>query len=69
MSEKYEFEDWFMNLNEVIKVTGRSRSSIYRDIESGSFPTPLKTGPKSNGWPASVIRKWMKELPHRKDLK
>ncbi len=40
---------------EVIKRTGRSRSSIYLGIEDGTFPKPVKLGARSIGWPSTVI--------------
>lgn len=29
---------------------GLSRSSIYKHIESGTFPRPVKLGPRAVGW-------------------
>lgn len=35
----------YLNLNQLSqKLGGRSRSSIYRDIESGRLPQPLRIG-------------------------
>lgn len=35
----------YLNLNQLSqKLGGRSRSSLYRDIESGRIPAPIKIG-------------------------
>jgi prophage regulatory protein len=39
----------------VIKETGQSRSSIYRAIDSGLWPHPVKLGARSVGWPESEV--------------
>ena len=57
--------DTLLRTKEVIQITGRSRSSIFRDIEKGRFPSPVKIGPKSNAWRQSEIATWMAELPRR----
>lgn len=44
---------------EVENLTGRSRPTIYRDIEAGTFPKPIKIGPRAVAWPLSVIQKWI----------
>lgn len=46
---------------EVEKLTGRSRSSIYKGIEDGTFPKPVKIGQRAVAWPDSVIRNWIAE--------
>ena len=37
--------------NDVQKMTGLSRSTIYRWSSNGSFPKPAKLGPRAVGWP------------------
>ncbi|PAV27545.1 transcriptional regulator [Tamilnaduibacter salinus] len=46
---------------EVESLTGRSRSSIYDDMQAGTFPKPIKIGPRAVAWPESVIREWIAE--------
>lgn len=50
-----------LRLGEVISRTGRSRSSIYADIERGEFPRPIKIGPRAVGWMETEIDSWIKE--------
>ena len=44
------------------KVTGRSRSSIYADIKEGTFPPPVKLGPRSIGWPDDELDAYQRAL-------
>ena len=40
----------FLRLPEVRTRTGKSRSTIYAGIAGGTFPKPIKLGPRSVGW-------------------
>jgi len=58
-----------LKLREVLEVTGRSRSSIYRDIDRGTFPVPLRTGPNSLAWWEADIVEWLNALrPKRPEV-
>jgi prophage regulatory protein len=48
----------FIKLPDVMKATGKSRSSIYAAISKGLFPAPLKIGPRATAWPIESIRRW-----------
>lgn len=39
-----------------------SRATIYRKIENGSFPRPLKIGANRIAWLASEIDEWIQSL-------
>jgi prophage regulatory protein len=39
-----------LRLPEVARLTGESRSTIYKRISEGDFPKPVKLGAKSVGW-------------------
>lgn len=45
--------------NEVEKVTGLSRSTIYKRISEGSFPKPIPLGGRLVGWKKSDIQEWL----------
>jgi prophage regulatory protein len=49
-----------LRLPEVIKLTGRSRSSIYAGIKDGSFVQPIKLGPRAIGFLEKEIDEWIK---------
>jgi prophage regulatory protein len=44
---------------DVEKLTGLSRSSIYRLAANGEFPHPVKIGPRAVGWINSEIESWI----------
>ena len=48
----------FLRLPEVKTAVGMSRSQIYRMIQSGQFPKPVKIGAKVSVWPDSVVKEW-----------
>lgn len=43
----------------VLTYTGRSRSSILRDIPEGRFPKPIKLGEHAVGWLRIEVEKWL----------
>ena len=45
----------FLRLPEVKRVTGKSRSAIYQGIADGTFPKPIKIGPRAIGFIESEI--------------
>ena len=48
---------------EVERETGLSRSTIYARMEAGTFPRPLRLGPRAVRWPSTVIEAWKAEQP------
>lgn len=48
-----------VRLPEVEQRTGRSRSSIYRDVAAGRLKPPVKIGPRAIGWSESAIEDWI----------
>ncbi|MEX2249159.1 MAG: AlpA family transcriptional regulator [Parvibaculum sp.] len=52
---------------EVESLTGKSRSSLYRDMSAGTFPRPIKLGEKSVGWIESEILAWQQERIAERD--
>jgi len=50
-----------LRLPAVKAATGLCRSVIYERIRKGTFPRPITLGPKSVGWPASVVSEWVQQ--------
>lgn len=46
-------------------VTGMSRTSLYRLIESGNFPKPIRPLPGIVAWRAGDIRQWLQDQAQR----
>ena len=57
----------FIRLPEVIKRTGYHRTSIYEKIAEGTFPAPIKLGPRAVAWVSEEIEKWMDERVAERD--
>ena len=48
-----------LRLNAVLDLTGLSRSTLYRKIESGTFPRQLHISERCIGWRESDIQTWL----------
>lgn len=52
--------DRILRLNAVLDRTGLSRSTLYRKIQTGSFPAQVRIATRCTGWRESAINAWMK---------
>jgi prophage regulatory protein len=50
--------DRIIRLKTVLARTGLSRSTIYRKIAEGTFPTQIKISVNGTGWHESEINRW-----------
>lgn len=48
----------FASMTRVCRITGLSRSTIYRMIREESFPAPIRVGTRSL-WPVSRVHGWV----------
>ena len=55
--------DRLIRLKEVLRLTGLSRSSLYRKIRAGTFPESVELGERVVGWWESEVRAWMASRP------
>ena len=44
---------------EVTRLTGIARATLYKLIKEGKFPAPLRLGERSVGWRLADIDKWL----------
>lgn len=51
-----------LSIKEVVRVTGISRSTIYRLLAAKRFPRPLKISPRRVGWPSGDLTQWLQAL-------
>ena len=56
-------QDRLLRRREVEKITGMSRSSIYRLMQEDEFPRPVRVGPAAVRWKASAIMGWIESRP------
>ena len=48
---------------DVERLTSLSKASIYRQMRMGTFPTPLKLGPRGVAWLAEEVHEWIASRP------
>jgi prophage regulatory protein len=53
----------FARLPTVLAATGLGRSTIYRLVADGSFPAPVRLGPRAVGWRWSDLDQWTNSRP------
>jgi len=52
-----------LRLQGVVRVTGLSRSTLYRLIADGQFPRPVRLGPRAVAWRRVDIEAWSETRP------
>lgn len=52
--------DVFLRRSQVERVTGLSRSEIYRRIKEQTFPEPIQLGSRAVAWTQSSIEEWQR---------
>ncbi len=58
--------DRIMRTSEVVKLTGLSKTTIWRRVRSGDFPMPVRLGSlatRSVGWREGEIERWIDSRP------
>ena len=48
-----------LRISDVRRLTGLSDSAIYRGVQRGTFPRPLKLSERSSAWVEGEIREWI----------
>ena len=51
-----------LRIGDVINQCGIHRSSIYSKIKDGTFPRPIKIGPRVSVWVQSEISWWVNQI-------
>ena len=51
-----------LRINDVVEVTGLSKTSIYRYVANETFPKPVKIGETVVAWRVEDIDEWIKGL-------
>jgi len=52
--------DRILRLNAVLDRTGLSRSTLYRKVQTGTFPRQVRIATRCTGWRESAINDWMR---------
>lgn len=59
MEKTTKTKNRFLRLSDVIDSTGLSKSTIYSQIQKGTFPASIKLTERSVAWLESDIDEWM----------
>lgn len=54
-----------IRLPEVMAETGLSRSSVYRLVQTGEFPPPIKLSIRASGWDKGEVDAWKQSRMNR----
>lgn len=57
-----------IRLQEVIDSTGLARSTIYKYVKEGTFPSPISLGDRCVGWLESEVHDWILARVEERDL-
>lgn len=61
--------DRLLRLKEVMEKTGLGSSTIYRYIQAGTFPAPVKIGGFTARWKQSAVDSWIAALAQAEQRK
>lgn len=50
-----------LRIKAVLERTGLSRSTLYRKVQEGTFPQPIKIAVRCAGWRESAIMNWLED--------
>jgi prophage regulatory protein len=53
-----ESQPQFIRLPEVLRIVGLSKSEIWRRIQAGTFPAPIKLGDRATRFELSEVHAW-----------
>ena len=56
-----------LKIQKVIELSTLSRSTIYRLVESGKFPRPVKLTTRTIGWVEEEVRDFLQEKIDNRD--
>ena len=51
-------EHRILRMDEVCKLAGLAKATIYKNVNEGRFPPPIRLGARSVGWRLSDILAW-----------
>ena len=54
-----------LRMPEVCAKTGLGKSTIYKKLTDGTFPPPIRLGPRAIGWKMRDVNDWL-ESPERR---
>jgi predicted DNA-binding transcriptional regulator AlpA len=55
-------QEGYIRLSRVLEIIPLSRSTLYRKMDAGNFPKPIKLSERINAWNVVDIRAWLNQL-------
>ena len=52
-----------LRIDEVLRLTGLSKATVYRLMDEGLFPGHVLLGPRAVGWYEHEVREWLANRP------
>ena len=59
-------ESQILRYRDVVRLTGLSKATVYREIKASRFPAPLQISPRAVGWRRDEIERWIKSRKRAK---
>lgn len=63
LCNQMEINQKLLSLKQVVALVGLAKSTIYRLMNSGDFPRPLKLGSRCVRWLVDDLNAWISNLP------
>jgi len=60
---KGKFDYYLMRLPDVLSVTGLGKSSLYKKIKEGTFPSPVSLGARAVAFKSNEVEEWIENRP------
>lgn len=60
---KIQSDERMLRRRSVERMTGLSKSTLYRLIKQGSFPPPLRLTTKAVRWRRDEVHEWLQDRP------
>lgn len=62
MSQAPPEPDRIIRLPELLRITGLSTASLYRQMAEERFPRPVRLGKSAVGWRSQAVSSWLESL-------
>jgi prophage regulatory protein len=66
-TENLGLSDSILRVQQVMAACGKSRSSIYKDMQKGLFPRQVKITARAAGWSRNEIDAWLAQRKQARD--
>ncbi len=67
-TENIGLSDSFLRVQQVMAACGKSRASIYKDMQKGLFPRQVKITARAAGWSRNEIEAWLAQRKQARDI-